>query len=109
MLDKTIISGTLWDFVGTESLAHNQRWVLSAMNKYGQELITMLWRILGNEQDVCDAYQDVFLQLSHNHRSEKRSIGDFQAAVNSFWLLFCSISEQYQLYRAVFTGFLFKV
>lgn len=25
----------------------------------------MLWRILGNEQDVCDAYQDTFLQLAH--------------------------------------------
>ena len=24
----------------------------------------MLWRILGNEEDVCDAYQDTFLQLS---------------------------------------------
>jgi RNA polymerase sigma factor (sigma-70 family) len=25
----------------------------------------MLWRILGNEQDVCDAYQDTFLHLAH--------------------------------------------
>jgi len=25
----------------------------------------MLWRILGDESDVCDAYQDTFLQLAH--------------------------------------------
>lgn len=35
------------------------------MQKWGPELVTMLWRILGNEQDVCDAYQDTFLKLAH--------------------------------------------
>jgi RNA polymerase sigma-70 factor (ECF subfamily) len=31
----------------------------------------MLWRILGNEQDVCDAYQDTFLQLAHCQGQKK--------------------------------------
>jgi RNA polymerase sigma factor (sigma-70 family) len=31
----------------------------------------MLWRILGNEQDVCDAYQDTFLKLSHYKGGQK--------------------------------------
>ena len=31
----------------------------------------MLWRILGNEQDVCDAYQDTFLQLAHYQDRQK--------------------------------------
>ena len=31
----------------------------------------MLWRILGNEQDVCDAYQDTFLQLAHYQGRQK--------------------------------------
>lgn len=65
MLDKAVSYETLWGLAGAESIAEDQRWVLSAMHKYGQGLVTMLWRILGNEQDVCDAYQDTFLQLAH--------------------------------------------
>ena len=71
MFDKAVTCGSIWDFVGSESIARNQRWILSAMHKYGQELITMLWRILGDEQDVCDAYQDTFLQLAHYEGGKK--------------------------------------
>ena len=73
MLDRTVTCGTIWDFIGSDTVAKNQRWVLSAMHKYGQELITMLWRILGNEQDVCDVYQDTFLQLAHFEGGRKPS------------------------------------
>jgi len=65
MFGKAISYGSLWDFAGASVVAESQRWVLSTMHKHGQELVTMLWRILGNEQDVCDAYQDTFLQLAH--------------------------------------------
>jgi RNA polymerase sigma-70 factor (ECF subfamily) len=65
MFDKAVSWGAIWDFTGSESIAKDQRWVLSAMQKYGPELVNMLWRILGNEQDVCDVYQDTFLQLAH--------------------------------------------
>ncbi|MBN2591710.1 MAG: sigma-70 family RNA polymerase sigma factor [Sedimentisphaerales bacterium] len=65
MFDKAVTRESIWDFIGSQTIAGEQRWVLSAIQKYGQELITMLWRILGNEQDVCDAYQDTFLQLAH--------------------------------------------
>ena len=61
----------MWDFAIPESLSGTQRWVLSAMQSYGQELVTMLWRILGNEQDVCDAYQDTFLNLAHYQGGQK--------------------------------------
>ena len=73
MLDKAVTHGTFWDFAGSEAIANDQKWVLSAMQKFGPELINMLWRILGNEQDVCDAYQDTFLQLAH---FENNSIND---------------------------------
>lgn len=49
----------------TDVAVDSQRWILVAMQKNGEKIMTMLWRILGNEQDVCDAYQDTFLQLAH--------------------------------------------
>jgi RNA polymerase sigma-70 factor (ECF subfamily) len=65
MFRKALSCELLWDAAICESVAERQRWVLSTMQKHGQDLVTMLWRILGNEQDVCDAYQDTFLQLAH--------------------------------------------
>ncbi len=45
-------------------VAADQRWVLTAMAKHGQVLVQILWRVLGNESDVCDAYQETFLKLA---------------------------------------------
>lgn len=49
--------------------AKSQRWILTAMQQHGSAMVSMLWRILGNEQDVCDVYQETFLRLAHlqNH------------------------------------------
>jgi RNA polymerase sigma-70 factor (ECF subfamily) len=71
MFDKTASCGLIWDFYASDSVAENQRWILSAMQGHGPELVTMLWRILGNEQDVCDAYQDTFLHLAHYEGRQK--------------------------------------
>lgn len=51
----------------------SQRWILTAMEHHGSALVSILWRILGNEQDVCDAYQETFLRLAHieNHAKPK--------------------------------------
>ncbi len=65
MSGKAISYGQIWDFAVPKTVDESQRWVLSAMQSHGQELVTMLWRILGNEQDVCDAYQNTFLRLAH--------------------------------------------
>jgi len=65
MLSRTESYRRLWDFAIPDSTIVSQKWVLSAMQTLGPELITMLWRILGNEQDVCDCYQDTFLHLAH--------------------------------------------
>jgi len=71
MLSKTASYGLMLDFAVPAVLDQTQQWVLSAMQSHGQELITMLWRILGNEQDVCDAYQDTFLRLAHYQGGQK--------------------------------------
>jgi RNA polymerase sigma factor (sigma-70 family) len=60
-----VIKCELGELALGRSVASAQRWVLSAMQSHGQELVVMLWRILGNEEDVCDAYQDTFLRLAH--------------------------------------------
>ena len=71
MFDKALSYGLVWDPAVSETVDESQRWILSAMQKYGQELVRMLWRILGNEQDVCDAYQSTFLHLAHCESGQK--------------------------------------
>lgn len=63
--------GICWDTVAAGSVVASQRWLLSAMQKHGPILVTMLWRILGNEQDVCDAYQDTFLKLAQHQDGQR--------------------------------------
>ncbi len=65
MFNRAVSYDLFWDSTVCEAVDSSQRWVLTAMQKYGPELVTMLWRILGNEQDVCDAYQTMFLRLAH--------------------------------------------
>lgn len=71
MFEKTLSSSLIWDFAVADSVDESQRWILSAMQKHGQELVVMLWRILGNEQDVCDAYQSTFLRLAHREDRQR--------------------------------------
>ncbi|RPI64171.1 MAG: sigma-70 family RNA polymerase sigma factor [Planctomycetaceae bacterium] len=56
--------------LAAEEVCVSQRWILASMQKHGPALVAMLWRILGNEQDVCDAYQDTFVQLANRSQAE---------------------------------------
>jgi len=71
MAGRTVSIELLWDVAIPKSLEQTQGWVLCAMQRYGRELVNMLWRILGSEQDVCDAYQDTFLKLAHHEHGCK--------------------------------------
>ena len=76
---KTAGLGLIWDTAVATSLGRSQRWVLVSMQKHGQGLVTMLWRILGNEHDVCDAYQQTFLNLAHYQQQGKTKPDNVQA------------------------------
>jgi len=65
MFGRAVSYDLFWDAAASRAVEESQRWILTAMEKHGHELVTMLWRILGNEQDVCDAYQTTFLRLAH--------------------------------------------
>lgn len=71
MFGKAVSRELVFSSAVAETVDQSQVWILSAMHRYGQELVTMLWRILGNEQDVCDAYQSTFLQLAHYQGRQK--------------------------------------
>lgn len=47
-------------------------WVLRVMRADGPAIVRLLWRMLGREQDVLDAYQDTFCRLI--------SMGDAQSS-----------------------------
>jgi RNA polymerase sigma factor (sigma-70 family) len=63
--------GLTFDLTQAHSVQKSQRWVLVTMQEFGPALVTMLWRILGNQEDVCDAYQDTFLHLAHLPNQQK--------------------------------------
>jgi RNA polymerase sigma-70 factor (ECF subfamily) len=71
MFGKAVNYELTWDFTFSGAVDESQQWILSAMQCHGQGLVTLLWRILGNEQDVCDAYQNTFLQLAHYKGRQK--------------------------------------
>jgi len=71
MFDKAVTYDLFWDPTASEAVEADQQWILTAMQQHGPELVTMLWRILGNEQDVCDAYQTTFLRLAHRQGMQK--------------------------------------
>ena len=65
MLSQTVSRELLGEDVVCHVADVGQQWVLVAMQGHGPQLLTMLWRMLGNEQDVCDVYQSTFLNLAH--------------------------------------------
>ena len=60
-----------WDLALVQSVDKSQRWILSAMQADGPALVKLLWRILGNNDDVCDAYQDIFVRLANLSPEQK--------------------------------------
>ena len=53
----------LLESIDLSQVRSNQGWVLAAMRKDGAAIIRLLWRMLGREQDVLDAYQECLCKL----------------------------------------------
>ncbi len=70
-MTKAVSIELFLDLADVRAVEESRRWILSAMHEYGQPIVSLLWRILGNEQDVCDAYQDTFLRLAHCQNGRK--------------------------------------
>jgi RNA polymerase sigma-70 factor (ECF subfamily) len=54
--------------VTREVAASRQGWILSVMDRCGPAVVAMLWRMLANEQDVLDAYQDCICRVMERGR-----------------------------------------
>jgi RNA polymerase sigma-70 factor (ECF subfamily) len=66
MSQSRAIAGLALDFgLAGVAVEKSQTWILAAMKDYGPAMVHLLWRILGNEDDVCDAYQETFLRIAH--------------------------------------------
>lgn len=57
------LCGMLAELASADAAA-GQRWILSLLQRHGPGVVVLLWRMLGREQDVLDAYQSVVCQLA---------------------------------------------
>lgn len=72
--------------IDLSSVRINQAWVLTVMRKDGPALVRLLWRMLGREDDVLDAYQDCFCKLiAYSDKSGERPERSFvfRVAINA--------------------------
>lgn len=73
---------------GLESadIADNQQWILTLLRQEGQRIVTLLWRMLGAEADVLDAYQTAVCQITSRGRDAARdNLGGYfyRTAINA--------------------------
>jgi RNA polymerase sigma-70 factor (ECF subfamily) len=52
------------DQLETARAVNGQRWILAVLQQHSARVIGILWRMLGREQDVLDAYQNVVCHLT---------------------------------------------
>jgi RNA polymerase sigma factor (sigma-70 family) len=57
------LRGMLEELASADAAA-SQRWILALLQEHGPGVVATLWRMLGREQDVLDAYQNVVCQLA---------------------------------------------
>ena len=61
------------DSIDLSTVRSDQGWVLGVMRRDGPALVRLLWRMLGREQEVLDAYQECFCKLIASAHREGES------------------------------------
>jgi RNA polymerase sigma factor (sigma-70 family) len=56
---RTVLAG-----LASAEVNDDQQWIVGLMRRHGLAVITLLWRMLGSEQDVLDAYQTAICRLT---------------------------------------------
>jgi RNA polymerase sigma-70 factor (ECF subfamily) len=54
--------------LSTAEVADDQQWILALMRRHGGPVVSLLWRMLGSESDVLDAYQTAVCRLTARGR-----------------------------------------
>ena len=76
----------LVDQLASAQVADDQRWILTLMRRQGPVVVSMLWRMLGCEADVLDAYQSAICNLTakgKNHIGANRAGYFYRASLNA--------------------------
>ena len=69
---RTVVAGLV-----SADVSDDQQWIVGLMRKHGLAVVTLLWRMLGSEPDVLDAYQTAVCRLTARiclTRSEARML-----------------------------------
>ncbi len=72
--------------VDTANAADSQAWILDLLQRHGRGIVNTLWRMLGREQDVLDAYQNTVCQMAARgpeHVGENRAAYFYRSAINA--------------------------
>jgi len=78
------LSGPI-DLSRTGEACADQARLLAVMERQGSGLVQMLWRVLGNQADVADAYQETFCRLAillHEGKSWNKKAFIYRLAAN---------------------------
>lgn len=56
---RSLLSG-----LTSATVADDQQWILNLLRQHGGPVVSMLWRVLGREQEVLDSYQTAVCRLA---------------------------------------------
>ncbi|MDH7598508.1 MAG: sigma-70 family RNA polymerase sigma factor [Sedimentisphaerales bacterium] len=65
MTDQTLVRELAGFVYLADAVDIRYGWILKTMQRQGPALVTMRWRLLGNDQDAADVYQSTCLHLAH--------------------------------------------